>query len=330
MSSFTGRAAVFYNVENLFDTVDNPNKDDDDFTPRGEYAWDQKRYQTKLDRIAEVLSLFQGLPAFIGLVEIENREVLEALLKQPDLSSIDYGIAHFESPDRRGIDCALCYDKAVFTTTSSRKLEVTLANEPRFVTRDILHVEGTLEGGTNLHLFVNHWSSRREGRAETEHRRIKAAEILRQAIDEIFQADPNANILVMGDFNDYPTNRSLEVVLQAKSVEYIEALSKSDSPSSSQLHEQPLVNLLYDDHLEERGTAVYKRKWGVLDQIVVSQAIYNRTAGIGLIQQDAQIVRIEKLLYTYHDGGQKPDATFGGGKYHGGYSDHLPVYVGLT
>lgn len=331
MNAFAGRAAVFYNVENLFDTVNNPNKDDDDFTRRGEKAWDQHRYQTKLDRIAEVLSLFHGLPAFIGLAEVENRTILEALLNEPNLSSIDYGIAHFESPDRRGIDCALCYDKAVFTPTKTKKLEVSLAEEPGFVTRDILQVEGELAGGVGLHLFVNHWSSRREGQRETEHRRIKAAEVLRQAIDQIFDVDRNANILVMGDFNDHPNNHSLEVVLGAKSAEQIEALLKSDSPLSGGSDiRRHLVNLLYDDHLEEHGTAVYKREWGVLDQIIVSQAIYNGSAGIGLIEQDAQILRIDKLLYTYRDGGQKPNATYGGRKYHGGYSDHLPVYIGLT
>ena len=111
----------------------------------------------------------------------------------------------------------------------------------------------------------------------------------------------------------------------------IEALLKSDSPLSGGSDiRRHLVNLLYDDHLEEHGTAGYKREWGVLDQIIVSQAIYNGSAGIGLIEQDAQILRIDKLLYTYRDGGQKPNATYGGRKYHGGYSDHLPVYIGLT
>ena len=329
MKALGSRAAIFYNVENLFDTVDHPNKRDEDFTPKGSRAWDKQRYQLKLERIAEVLSLFHSCPAFVGLAEVENRTVLEDLLRQPSIADIDYGIAHFESPDRRGIDCALCYDKAVFSLSTSRKLSVGAASAPHFVTRDILHVEGQVFGGIEMHFFVNHWSSRREGQKETEPRRIRAAKVLRQAIDRVFLKNPSANIVVMGDFNDYPDNKSLSSVLAARSTAHIDAES---SPSSEKEEHgmQPLVNLLYDEHLADEGTAVHKREWGVLDQIIVSQALYRGESGLGLVEQDAEILRIEKLLHTYRDGGQKPNATFGGRKYHGGYSDHLPVYIGLT
>lgn len=314
-SSFSGRPVVFYNVENLFDTKNDPSKDDDDFTPSGYKQWDNERYQEKLERLGEVMGLFNATPILVGLAEIENRAVLEDLTTRGGLKNNDFGIEHFESPDRRGIDCALLYDKDAFTVINSTKISVKLDYNRHFATRDILYVEGEMEGGVIAHVFVNHWSSRREGKDKTEHKRMEAAETLREKVDEILGDNPDANIIILGDFNDHPDDKSLEFVLRAKESGY-----EGDGD---------LVNLLYEDHMDGDGTSVHNREWAVLDQIIVSQAIYDQRSGLGIKGQDASILDNNKLIYTYPDGGQKPNSSYGGRKYFGGYSDHLPVYIVL-
>lgn len=313
--SFSGRPVVFYNVENLFDTKNDPSKNDDDFTPSGYKQWDNKRYQEKLERLGEVMGLFPSTPILVGLAEIENRSVLEDLRTKGGLKNNDFGIAHFESPDKRGIDCALLYDKDAFRVINSTKLSVKLDYNRHFATRDILYVEGEIGDGIITHVFVNHWSSRREGKEKTEHKRMEAAETLREKVDEILGDNPDANIIILGDFNDHPDDKSLEFVLRAK--------------ESGYEGEGDLVNLLYEDHMDGDGTSVHNREWAVLDQIIISQAIYDKRSGLGIEEQDASILNNSKLIYTYPDGGQKPNSSYGGRKYFGGYSDHLPVYIVL-
>lgn len=314
MSAFAGRPVVFYNVENLFDTENDPRTNDEDFTPHGYKEWDEDRYETKLERIEDALSEFQKPPLLIGLAEIENRKVLEDLIEEGDFAETNYGIAHFDSPDRRGIDVALLYDQDAFKLINSTKLRVRLDNDRDFVTRDILYVEGELKGGITTHVFVNHWSSRREGEKETEHKRIAAAETLREKVDEILKADPDANILILGDFNDHPTDESLQTVLRAKESGYE---GKGD-----------LINLLFDEHQNGEGTSVHRGDWAVIDQIIISQAIYDNKSGFGINGNDAEILRDDDLLFKNRSTGEeKPNATYGGRKYYGGYSDHLPVYI---
>lgn len=309
-----GRPVVFYNVENLFDTENDPHVDDDEFTPYGYKKWDEERYETKIEHIESAIEMIGATPVLIGLAEIENRKVLEDLIDEGKLEDVNYGIVHFDSPDRRGIDCALLYDKDVFVCKMSTKYPVKLPNNQNYLTRDILYVEGELDGKT-IHVFVNHWSSRREGKLETQHKRIAAATILREKIDQIQQKDANANILILGDFNDHPTDKSLKTILRAKEAGFA--------------NDGDLINLLYDEHKLGEGTSVHAREWSVIDQIIVSQSLYDGNNGIGIERREAEILRKKKLLYTYPDGGQKPNATYGGRKYYGGYSDHLPVYITL-
>lgn len=311
-NDFAGRPVVFYNVENLFDTKNDPLTDDDEFTPHGFKGWNEERYETKLEQIEAAIGLIGKPPVLIGLVEIENRKVLEDLIEEGKLEDIDYGIVQYDSPDRRGIDCALLYDESVFTLKYSTKYPVTLPDNPNYLTRDILYVQGEL-GEAEMHVFVNHWSSRREGKSETEHKRIAAATVLREKVNAILKNDAHANILILGDFNDHPTDKSLETILRAK--------------ESGYAADGDLINLLYDEHELGEGTAVHDREWGVIDQIIVSQGFYDGTEGVGIEGRDAEILRRNELLYTYPDGGQKPNSTYGGRKYYGGYSDHLPVYI---
>lgn len=312
--SFEGRSIAFYNVENLFDTKNDPSTNDDDFTPSGYKQWDEERYEEKLDRLADAIEMIPEKPVLIGLAEIENRTVLYDLIEEDYLEDLNLGIVHFDSPDRRGIDCALLFDKTVFSPKHKRAIAVRIPGNRHFTTRDILYVEGEMNGEV-LHVFVNHWSSRREGTKETEHKRIQAATILRKEVDKILDNNEKANIVIVGDFNDYPTDESLQFVLRAK--------------ESGYEGQGDLINLLFDEHTSGEGTSVHNREWSVLDQIIISQAIYDGVSGIGVEDKDAEILRENKLIYTYKDGGQKPSASYGGRKYYGGYSDHLPVYIVL-
>lgn len=315
LKDFHGRSIVFYNVENLFDTIDDPNVIDEEFLPNGKLQWNTTRYQKKLEHIVEALTLnLEENPMLIGFVEVENGKVVMDVAKTGRLSSTRYQLAHKESPDARGIDCALLYDSDRFKPTVIANLPVQIDSVPDFKTRDILYVQGELKGKKKLHIFVNHWPSRREGQQASEHKRIRAAEVARAKIDEILKADPKANILLMGDFNDHPNDVSIEQTLKAKATTDLSA---------------DLVNLLYDDHAAGKGTHNFKGEWGVLDQFIVSKTFYNGKKGLKINGKDAKIVYEEVLLFTQRDGTKKPNTTYGGPNYYGGYSDHLPIVLQL-
>lgn len=308
---------VFYNVENLFDTKEDPNNQgDDEFTLYGFKEWGDSRYEQKLKNLYHALSLTSDeTPLFIGLAEIENREVLEDLSNIEGFKKVNYKITHFDSEDRRGIDCGFIYDADRFKPNLETKLVVRLDDNPSFRTRDILYINGELAGHTEIHIFINHWSSRREGQKETEPRRVAAASILREKIEEITSDNPKANIIVMGDFNDTPVDYSIQHILKAKG---IHDLRKGD-----------LVNLFLNHQNRNEGTSVHRGDWDVIDQIIVSQSILHGQSGLELRENTGHILRDESILYTYHNGDQKPNSSYGGENYYGGYSDHLPVYLFL-
>jgi predicted extracellular nuclease len=315
LKPYNGYSISFYNVENLFDTINDPNTIDEEFLPDGKLTWNTERYNKKLNHIVEALTLNQTEnPMIIGLVEIENDRVLSDLIKTGKFAQTKYQIAHKESPDARGIDCGLLYDSERFKPLVITNLAVKLDSVPDFKTRDILYVQGELAGKKKLHIFVNHWPSRREGQKESEHKRIRAAEVVRKKIDEILKKDPKANIILMGDLNDHPNDVSVEQTLKAKPT----TDSKAD-----------LLNLMYDEQLAGKGTHNYKGEWGVLDQFIVSSAFFNGKKGLVIDGQDAKIVYEEILLYTDKAGNKKPSTTYGGTNYYGGYSDHLPITLKL-
>ena len=315
LKPYSGRSISFYNVENLFDTINDPNTIDEEFLPDGKLVWNTERYNKKLNHIVEALTLNQAEnPMIIGLVEIENYRVLSDLIKTGRFADTKYQIAHKESPDARGIDCGLLYDSERFKPLVITNLAVTLDSVPDFKTRDILYVQGELADKKKLHIFVNHWPSRREGQKESEHKRIRAAEVARKKIDEILKKDPKANIILMGDLNDHPNDLSIEQTLKAKPTTDLKA---------------DLINLMYDDQLAGKGTHNFKGEWGVLDQFVVSSTFFNAKKGLIIDGQDAKIVYEEILLYTDKAGNKKPSTTYGGPNYYGGYSDHLPITLKL-
>jgi len=310
---------VSYNVENLFDTINDPNKEDDEFTPTSEKNWNSEKYYHKLDNIARVISSVNKneLPEIVGLVEIENQTVLEDLVSQKFLAPGNYGIVHEESPDARGIDVALLYRKSDFKYIEHQIIRVDFDFEPATKTRDILYVKGSLNDNEILHVFVNHWSSRRDGAEASEPKRVRAAELLRGKVDEILAKDSKAKIVIIGDFNDEPTNKSIHEVLNATNNQF----SKN---------KKELYNLLYDKHLFGYGTYNYKGDWNMIDNIIVSQALLNNDGKYCVSTDGGQIFEERWMMYDNAKTGQMtPNRTYGGPYYHGGFSDHLPVYLVL-
>jgi predicted extracellular nuclease len=316
-SAKKGKARVaFYNVENLYDTLDDTDRDDNQFLPTGEMQWTKERYDKKLKNIAKVL---QGIgdgksPDLVGLCEIENKLVLTDLVK-----TLGGGleIAHFDSPDERGVDVALLYNPKIFNLSESKNLQVTFANDPKDRTRDILYVKGKINND-DLHLFVNHWPSRREGEEKSEPKRMTAAQIARTKIDEIYAQNPAAKILLMGDFNDEPDNKSMAGTLQAEN-------------KATQVNDKQLFNTSAALKQRGEGTLTHQGKWNLFDQIIVSGALLNSKKGLHAQASDSHIYKQDWMLYFDKKSNDKfPSRTYGGTKYYGDYSDHLPVYIDLS
>ena len=304
--------AMFYNVENLYDTSNDPKTNDDEFTPSGKVPWTEERLNTKINHLGQVISDINkpGMPDIIGFAEIENLKVLEMLTSSATLSKTKYSIIHFDSPDERGIDVALLYNPATFKVITSEPLSVMLPGNDQ--TRDILYVKGKLKTGETLHVFINHWPSRREGSDLSEPKRMVAASVLRTKTDAIQKADKKANILIMGDFNDEPANNSI--------TKGIGALEPTTATS-----ENALYSLLYPEFKKGEGSLYYK-DWDLFDQIIVSGNMLSRKKGLHTSTEDAFIFSAEYLLFKTKNGELRPNRTMGD-KYFGGYSDHLPVYV---
>ena len=312
----SGYPIAFYNVENLFDTIDDPGISDGDFTPEGDKAWDEKRYHKKLTDLGKVLSSIDDeMPVLIGLSEVENKGVIEDLIAVPAMQQSDYGVIHEESPDTRGIDVALIYDKQRFAYQEHESIRIDFPWDENIKTRDILHVTGHFNDGFDVHIFVNHWPSRRDGANETEAKRMEVAGKLRQKIDQIFESDPAARIVIVGDFNDTPTDNSIRDVLGAK----------FETPVA----DNQLFNASYELSTEPgMGSHAHEGDWAMLDQVICSGAFINATDGYRLAKH-ARIFDPNWILYERHDGNLVPNKTFGGDNYYGGYSDHLPVYTVL-
>ena len=320
-NNFAPFNVAFYNVENLFDTLDLAETADDEFTPESEKHWNTERYNMKLDHVSEVLSKINGkagtYPDLIGLCEVENRTVVEDLMAHGNFGGTSFGIVHAESPDGRGIDAALVYQTDRFEVLTENFYEILVPDAERPNTRLLLYVKGKVNAtGEELHVFVNHWPSRHGGQEASEPKRLTVATKARAIIDSIQNAQSDAKIILVGDFNDYPNNKSVKDVLRA-----------STSPSGA----GDLYNLSGDLVAEGVGTYNYKGDWGILDQAIVSQALKNANSGLQCSPAGCQIYREDYILYhdqKYDD--WKPSRTYGGPNYYGGYSDHLPILVRLS
>jgi len=313
---------MFFNTENLFDTIDNPDTKDDEFTPQGAKFWTGYRYSTKLSNLSKVIIGAGGweLPQIVALSEVENRKVVEDLINKTPLRNSDYHIIHKESPDARGIDVALMYRKRFFSPISENFIPVKYPpNIGTGTTRDILYVKGTTNRNDTLHIFVNHWPSRWGGQMETEEKRIFVAGIVKHTTDSIFKTDKNANIVIVGDLNDYPTDKSL--------IHGLKTETEFDNIKSNKLY-----NLSYYlQEVKKLGTHKFHGQWGILDQVIVSGALLDTTHTFHTTKDDAHIYNPDFMLkpdegYT----GKQVFRTYIGYKYDGGYSDHLPTYIDLN
>lgn len=320
---FTGFSAAqesyriaFYNVENLFDTIDDPKTLDEDFTPLGKQQWTLVRYSKKLKNIARVLEAM-GSPDFIGLGEVENAAVLTDLTKKTGLAKYWYRFVHYDSPDRRGIDVAFLYKDEAFRVLESSIIRLHFPPEvvADYTSRDILKVKGLLPSGDTLYFFVNHWPSRRGGVKESEPKRLFVAGQLKSAIDLIFAGNPQAKIVLMGDFNDEPINNSIRRVLSAL-------------PQDTVFMQGALYNCFTKPERENKGSYYYRGNWDMLDQIMISAGLTGHSSKFQV--GNPVIFSREWMMYNDKRNGPRPNRTYGGPRYYGGFSDHLPVFVDLV
>ena len=304
---------AFYNLENLFDTVDDENTLDDDFTPTGFKKWTKKRYHKKLFRLAKVISKIgyqstKKAPVLVGIAEVENEEVIKDLLNTEPLREIDYGYVHYDSPDERGIDTGLLYLKSNFEVLHSEPVALLVHNLKgiRDTTRDILYVKGKLNGEV-VHVFVNHWPSRRDGSTETDYKRIEAAKTVRKVMARIEETELHPNYIIMGDFNDNPSSESIQTLIKDTSL--YNPMEKLHTPS-------------------HKGSTNYRKSWSLFDQIMVSHNFFNYEKGT---HSFAHAHIFDDTFLTEFKGKFKgsPYITYAGSKYLGGYSDHFPVYIQL-
>lgn len=306
---------MFYNTENFFDPTDDSLKNDDTYTVDGMNRWSNKKMYHKRDQIAKVILSINGWnpPDLIGLAEIENDVVLKALIAHPGLRKKGYRYIHFESPDSRGIDVALLYRGPKVTVLDSYPIPIQFPFDTQSKNREILYVKVKILELDTVHLYVNHWTSRFGGAGATIVKRDFYAQVLRHHVDSILNSNPNSNIVIMGDFNDYPTDNSLYHILNARE-------AKEPYPD--------LVNLMLGySTFENEGTHKNEAFWGCLDQFIISKSFYSLHSNWKLIDK-AQIYKPEFLLVPDEKyGGVKTYRTYLGFKYLGGFSDHLPVYL---
>jgi len=317
---FKVHTIAFYNVENLFDTINDPNKFDE-ASPIMEMKFNrQEVYKKKVKNMARVISeigadVSNNSPVIIGLAEVENREVVEDLANDDALYKEDYGIVHFDSPDARGIDVALMYKKELFSPIDISNHELKIYDDitrKRVYTRDQLLVSGKLDGEL-IHIIVSHWPSRSGGEARSRPKRLAAARLNKRIIDSLQAIDPYAKIFSMGDLNDDPTNQSLKDILKAEK-------NKED------VQLKGIYNPMEGFFRKGLGSNAYRDAWSLFDQILITKP---------LLETDYSSFRFykagifNKLYLTNKEGRYKgyPWRSFADGGFTDGFSDHFPVYV---
>lgn len=318
--AFEQYTVAFYNLENLFDPYRDTHIRDDEFTEYGSREWTEQRYLKKLKKLSDAISKIATertgkMPALIGVAEVENKKVLTDLVEQPKLKNGRYNFIHFNSPDERGIDVALLYNEQLFEVITSQPINVLITDEDGSPdsTRDILYVHGKL-ADCPVHIYVNHWPSRRNGPQASNHKRVAVAQQLLTHINSIDPAgtrlqtgvfnEQAQHVIVIGDFNDEPHNESINDVLVESGME----------------------NLMAPLKKYHRGSLNHHFKWSLFDQILISPSLKNDVANELYVHTadifDDIMLREWKGRYRGH-----PARTFRGSKYIGGYSDHFPVYT---
>ena len=301
---------MFYNVENLFDTYDDPHKNDNEFLPDGNMRWTNNRYYSHLRKTAQVINAIGewGTPALCGLCEVENDTVLTHLINRTPLREQHYSYCITTGNDARGINVALMYqrDKFKYAGHSSERIPFT---NTRKRSRDILHVWGEVINGERLDIFVCHFPSRSGGEKETEQDRMDAALFLRKLCDSLYRLNPESNLIVMGDFNDYPSDKSVRAIVKGSAKKY-NLIHLFDDPKKLNFH----------------GSHKFQGEWSQLDQIMIS-ANWNRY----LKEESPRIFAADFLLTKKNNRGeQSPLRNYAGTIYKNGYSDHLPVVADFS
>ncbi len=310
---------AFYNLENFYDTINNPIVNDDDFTPEGIKHYTSDIYLDKVTKLSTVISqlasdITQAGPAILGVAEIENDTVLNDLIHHPLLQNKHYQFIHYDSKDARGIDVALIYQPTFFVPEKAEKLFVTLPGNSKeaYFTRDILYVKGQL-GGETVHIYINHWPSRRGGEERSSPARDAAALVCKKHANDILHSNLNAKIIIMGDLNDDPDSHSITTVLKAKRKIEIQQPYELFNPWAT----------FYENGI---GTLANRDSWGLFDQIILSKAWLDQYQE-GLYYYQA---RIFSRNFLKEDNGRfkgYPMRTWDGNTYRGGYSDHFPTYI---
>lgn len=310
---------VSYNVENLFDTVDDPDKDDDQFLPDSERKWTEKRYYNKLQHLSKAI-IATGewdMPALVGLCEVENDSTLHHLLRRTPLKEFEYRFCMGDGTDNRGINVALLYQREKFRYMDHASVRIPFKNKGK-KSRDILHVWGEVSDGNILDVFVCHFPSRSGGEKDSEGDRIDAAAALRVLCDSIYEVRQKPRLIIMGDFNDMPTNKSIRKVLGAIPASEMEADNKQSLT---------LINLFGEpDKLNNPGTYKYRSEWNQLDQMMVNSEMLTDHSALYYKEESAEIVTFPFLITEdTRNEGFRPKRTYQGPRYEGGTSDHLPI-----
>ncbi len=308
---------AFYNQENLFDTIDDPHKNDNEFLPSAKHNWNTEKYTNKINHMAKVIaSMNENKGAdVLGMCEVENAAVMTDLCKDKQLSKMKYAFVHFEGPDERSIDNALLFQSKKFTLTKALVYPVTFKEHPNSKTRDILLVKLTdKKTKISFIVLVNHFPSRLGGQKESAEKRAAAAMVLRTIYDSISKADPTVPVIMMGDFNDEPTDESISKVLHARG-------------TMSELNGNDLFNTTYALKEQKLGSYFYRNEWEAIDQIILSNNMVTCTGKLCYKPQSVGYVKHEWMLETEGKYKGAPQRTFAGQKYLNGYSDHLPIYI---
>lgn len=318
--SYAAYCIGFYNIENLFDTENDPNNDGDkEYLPEGPYNWTPVKYNKKLDNIAKVINLLgkeytQAGPAILGVAEVENKRVLDDLVVNEQIKDNNYQIVHYDSPDRRGIDVGLLYNPRLFQVTNSKVIPYTFPAEPDFKSRDQLVVSGLL-AGEPIHVIVCHWPSRYGGDKSTKYREM-AASITLSIVDSLQSINPYANVVIMGDLNDDPTNSSTRVVLNAKK-------------NTKDVKKGGLYNTVWKLYDKGIGSLAYQNKWNLFDQIIISYGLLGKHSQSGLMFWKSEIFNRDFLIKKEGKRKGYPWRTFENNTFIDGYSDHFPALIYL-
>lgn len=309
---------AFYNIENLFDTINDPNiYINHEFSPESDKHWNTEKYFSKMDRMGGVINkigadVTGSAPAIVGLSEVENMTVLKDLVAAEPIKKYDYQIVHFDGPDHRGVDCALIYRPEYFEVTNTAMYHVKKDDDPDWTTRDQLLVSGKLDG-EDVHVIVLHWPSRRGGEKRSSPLREKAADVTRHIVDSLLEIDPNAKVICMGDLNDDPVNSSVK--------KHLNTTGKKEDAKDGILY-NPMLNL----YKKGVGSLAYRDKWNLFDQIIMSPGWLDKESK-GYIHYKTFVFNKPFLMQKEGRFKGYPFRTYVGDTYMGGYSDHFPVYI---